>query len=81
MLVLRGEGDKHERNPKWEKMSGWANVAVFLKWKDNLKKKKPTLCMCNVNQNKSRLTRREGVGEGRTGSLGLADVNYYIENG
>ena len=23
----------------------------------------------------------EGVGEGRIGSLGLADANYYIENG
>ena len=24
---------------------------------------------------------REGVGEGRTGSWGLADANYYTENG
>ena len=23
----------------------------------------------------------EGVGEGRIGSLGLADANYYIKNG
>ena len=45
MLVLKGEGDKHERNPKWEKMSGWANVAVFLKWKDNLKNKQPCACV------------------------------------
>ena len=23
----------------------------------------------------------QGVGEGRTGSLGLSDANYYIQNG
>lgn len=29
-LVLRREGDRYKRNPKWEKMSGWAGVAVSL---------------------------------------------------
>ena len=28
--VVKSEGDKYQKNAKWEKVSGWAGVAVFL---------------------------------------------------
>lgn len=34
--VIKSKGDKYQKNPKWEKVSGWASIAIFLsKLKDS----------------------------------------------